>query len=367
MKKMFALMLAAMMLLAMMPAAMAYDAAVLPGETTVDYSMTLNLQNATKLPYDITYTFAAENPTVFQPTGINQDQIAQAVTGVPTLSAVAFTTNDTFVNKVCKKTLTINWQNVTIKEPGIYVWEINKSVDFKGPEADKANQPSNNNATFYLFAYVIEDKGTLKLEQVKLTTDAALSKKFTEFGDTYPATSLSLSLTKYVQGNQGSKNQYFKYTIMLKSPTTTTIDYGTISGHDATVPATFYNEGGTNATTTIDANGNKVITLWLKHGQTATIDGLLFNTTYTIIEDTAGYSVTNIEVLGDTNADTNKDTATVSDTALTTNTNVAYTNEKNATVPTGIELETAAPIVGMILAMAMLALLFVGKRKEEIA
>jgi hypothetical protein len=58
---------------------------------------------------------------------------------------------------------------------------------------------------------------------------------------------------------------------------------------------------------------------------------------------------------------------TVSDTAMITSTQISYTNEKNTTVPTGIELETAAPIVGMILAMAMLALLFVGKRKEEIA
>lgn len=367
MKKMFALLLAAMMLLAMMPAAMAYEPAVLPANTTVNYDMTLTLKDAEKLPYNITYMFSADDPTIFQPTGINEDEIDQAVTGVPSLSNVEFKTTDKFTNKVCTKELVINWSNVTIKEPGIYSWKITKTYAFDGPTSDEANQPSNNNSPFYLFAYVIEDNGTLKLEQVKLTSDETLNDKFTKFGDSYPATTLTLSLSKTVQGNQGSKNQYFKYTISLKSPTTTDVNYGTITGHDDTIPATVYNEGGNNATSTMDESGNKVITLWLKHGQTATISGLLFNTTYTIVEEPAGYEVKTISITGDTAATSNTATATASDTALTTSATVAYTNEKNATVPTGIELETTAPIVGMILAMAMLALMLIGKRKEEMA
>lgn len=44
-----------------------------------------------------------------------------------------------------------------------------------------------------------------------------------------------------------------------------------------------------------------------------------------------------------------------------------YTNDKPFTVPTGISLHTAAPVMGILLAMSLLAILFVGKRKEYVA
>ena len=69
-------------------------------------------------------------------------------------------------------------------------------------------------------------------------------------------------------------------------------------------------------------------------------------------------------ITGDT-ADATANGATASDTALTASTTVAFTNDKQAVVPTGVVLNTSAPLMGLLLAAALLLMINAGKRKFE--
>lgn len=105
-----------------------------------------------------------------------------------------------------------------------------------------------------------------------------------ELTDTYPAKKVDLSVSKTVSGYQGSKDQYFKFTINLTTPTTSTTRTCRISGADTTVPQTAYNSSTTNpGSVTLPTTGS--IDVWLKHGQTVKIEGLPYGTAYSIAPD----------------------------------------------------------------------------------
>lgn len=323
------------------------------------------LTKSSQLDYTITYEFNVGEVVVVEPSFTTP---ALAVTGKPSIGKIEYGPRDTFTNKTCTKNLSIDWSNVSFMEPGVYRWPVTKTGFI---DESAAEQISNNSENNYLYVHVIDNNGNLNIDTVVLSAvdnyeNFEQSNKNQGMEDQYPATTLDLSITKTVTGNQGSKDQYFKFTLTLNVPAAAADKAYTITGLDTSVPATAYHGSKTNESTITTTKGTATIEMWLKHGQTATIKDLIYGSSYTIVEsENAGYGVSS-SVTGDISGVT-YGKETVSDTAMITSTQISYTNEKNTTVPTGIELETAAPIVGMILAMAMLALLFVGKRKEEIA
>ena len=383
MKKLFAFLLACMMLLPTVaafaedgegtdsttPSASVYTP-VTPPENMLSQTHTLTLSDtdATELPYTITYNFSvSEKATIMQPTDIIPANAHMAVTGAPSIAPIIYTPEDNFdANKSCTKNLVIDWSNVGIKEPGVYRWEVTKSFT----DGDAANDPTNNTTTSYLWVYATGSGSELTIASVGYTTDANLQEDEGEdekgpMGDTYPAKTINLTISKNVTGDQGSRDQYFKFTIQLKRPVGAINKECAITGNfDEAVPATAYNNATTNQKK-ITVEEDTTLVLWLKHGQQAILNDLLFGTSYVITEsENNGYSVGTV-IAGDTNnvtkAAENKE---VSDTSLEESTTVAYTNTKNATVPTGIDLQTGAPIMGLLMAAAMMLMLFAGKRKE---
>lgn len=375
MKKMFALMLAAMMLLAMMPAAMAATSAytpVTPGKNSqpdleLDHILTLK-DGLSELFYEITYTFTTGSVGT---TNEGIKNLNSAVSGAPKIAAIVYSSEDNktpahnIASKSYTKPLNVNWEGVSIKEPGVYYWPITKQVT----DTDNIADATNVSNSFYLYVVATDNGGTLKIDSVFLSAVAPNSlagqNSKGDITEEYPAQAVNLTLSKTVAGSQGSKNQYFKFEILLTNPANAAqITYNLSGNYDVSVPATAYNDQQANPETVTP--GTK-LTIWLKDGQNVTINNMLSGTSYTITEsNNDGYEVTSKVREG--NATEIEGTGyEVSDNSLTASTTVAYTNTKEPEIPTGIELETAAPIVGMILAMAMLALLFVGKRKEEIA
>ena len=196
-----------------------------------------------------------------------------------------------------------------------------------------------------------------------LATDAELKNKNSSFTDNYPINTLELSISKTVTGNQGSREQYFKYTVDLGAPGKVNGTYE-IKGITVDVPKTAYNAAVKNPTSVTFEDSKAQVSFWMKHGEAAKIADLLYGTEYTIVEsENAGYEVTSVTT-GDTLVK-ESGAATVSDTSLEVNTTVAFTNNKEATVPTGIVLESGAPIYGLLLAMDLAVVMFIGKRKEE--
>ena len=112
-------------------------------------------------------------------------------------------------------------------------------------------------------------------------------------------------------------------------------------------------------------NGVGSFTIWLKHGQSVTINDMIYGTSYSIVEDgNSGYDVS-AEVTDGHREGFNFEGYTATDESLEENATVTFTNEKENEVPTGISLQTGVAFFGFVLAMGMMMLMFVGKRKEQ--
>ena len=341
---------------------------VTPSNSSINHTMELT-DSPYNLDYTITYSFAAGTPTVKLPTGL---AAADVITGTPAIASVSYGPADDFANAPehkITKSANVDWSGVSFKEPGIYYWEITKTADDGGAPLTL----SNNNDKTYLFAFVTDVDGVLTAAATGLSTTAELNAKV-NFQDQYPATGVDLSVGKTVTGNQGSKEQYFKYDIQITPAGHATRTYQ-ISGYDpaTTVNKSPYNSGATQPTSPVSLTGNtqSTITVWLRHGQTFKIEDLPYGTSYTVTESANdGYTVTTVVTGDNTNSAANDiasgSGSTVTDASLTADTTVQYTNNKEADVPTGISLSNGTAIMGILVAMALLALAFVSKRKGEI-
>ena len=369
MKKLFALLLAVAMMATMMTSAMAAYTAITPATTTIQHSLQLTEETATGLLYDIVYSYAVGAPEILDAAanGIISGSETGAVKGSPSIASITYGPTDAFAtNKTETKDLVIDWSGVEITQPGAYRWEVTQSVATAAPASDKA--PSNAAETFYLFVYVIDNNGTLQSSVVVSKSDTATNdNKTTTLPETYPAKTVDLEISKTVAGNQGSKEQYFPFTVTLVAPNADKMaktTYELSGNYDVTVPATAYNAGTTNLTEVTVENGNAEFTIWLKHGQSVTINDMVYGTDYTIVEGgNAGYTVS-AAVTGADNSG-KFEGYTTKDESLTDNAIVSYTNTKSAEVPTGIVLQSGASFAGIILAMGLMIMMLIGKRKEQ--
>lgn len=387
MKKLFALLLTVVMMASMMVPAMAEGGEegnntvvitkygeITPNDTTVKHSLRLTEADADRLPYDITYNFTVTGPEVMNEKQNGVFAPTNAVTGSPTISSVTYSEEDFFSpdNKTCEKTLTVDWtpenaDPVKIYEPGLYRWTVTQSYSTNAPQA-----PSNC-VTFYLFMYVIDNGGELKYTFIYSMNDKATADKNGTLAETYPAKTLDLTLMKNVSGNQASKDQYFPFTLTLTAPSKVNSNFEyqivatTLGSYDITVPATAYHAGTTNIDKIALSNGETgTFTLWLKHGQSVTIKNLVYGTHYTITEGgNAGYTVKSTITTTETEGTLTQGGNDTADTKMTADATVAYLNTKDVAAPTGISLQSGVAFFGLVLAMGMMMLMFVGKRKEQ--
>lgn len=372
MKKLISLLLAVLMLLAVTAPAMAYEA-VTPSNAKIVHTLTLTEPEATHLAYNITYEFAVtQTPDILLPTGEVDTSIVNksyAVEGYPTIPAAVYTPDSDFdSDKQAQTELTIALDGVKIKEPGIYRWKVTKTKNTNAP-----GDLTNNSDTAYVYVYATHDTATGLSTSVfyssKDITDAGINDNKGNIGDEYPAKTLDLSIAKTVTGNMGSRDQYFKFTVSLTTPTgvsrpaytvTITEEGNPVESYSIPVSAYNSNENLKNPSS-IPANEN-TFDLWLKHGQEATIENLVFDTGYTITETAnTGYDVS-WTVNNSAATESSTATGTLTDTAAA----IAFTNNKQSEVPTGIELQTIAPIMGILLAAGMMMILFAGKKKETV-
>ena len=365
MKKLFALLLTVCMMASMMVPAMAdYNGKTehTPSNSKINHSLQLTQSEATSLLYNITYNFTVKDVEVVgaEDNGVTNDANL-AVTGKPVIynaavtprvdNSVTYGPSDTFdSNKTTTKELTVDWSGVKVNEPGIYRWKIEQEFDHDAPL-----DPSNASAEFYLFLYVTDNAGELNSTAIlsKSTTIDPQTKNST-LGETYPAKTIDLTIKKLVDGNQASKDQYFPFDIKLTAPGTTattftyTIQAAELESYDETVPATAYHPATTNPTTIkVEGGTTGTFRLWLKHNQSVVINDIVYGSTYTITDTASGKGMT------------------VTDSSMEANALVTYTNTKSTQVPTGISLQSGVAFFGLVLAMGMMMLLFVGKRKEQ--
>lgn len=373
MKRIVALAIGLALILSMMVVpALADYTPVTPADSTFTHTLTLT-DDATALNYTITYHFTVDDVTVVKPSDIHT--VASAVTGKPAIADITYNTSSTFIgtpHPVATTLQAIDWSGVTIKEPGIYRWQVAKEKTVDGTPGQKA---TNLSSTLYLWAYATDNGGTLQVSTTGITSVMALNDDSGNakgpYNDNYPENKVALTLTKTVGGSMGSKDQYFKFTIRLKAPSGTAPLQYDISGaptYELSVPATAYHSAQTNpdkVEVRSDTPSNLVV--WLKHGQGITINGLPVGTDYTIIEsENLNYTVS-ATVSGDITGVTNNagTSSGVSDSGLSENATVAYKNEKDVSTPTGINVQVGAPVMGILLVAGLMLIVVIGKRRKE--
>lgn len=284
--------------------------------------------------------------------------------------------------KYARKDVTVDLSGISFNEPGVYRYVITEVAN-----ADNAANGISNDAdeTRILDVYVVDDAdhvGTLKVEGYVLQNGDATGavkkdgtgavEKSKGFANKY--TTNDLTISKKVEGNQASRDEYFKMTVTLSGIANNVydIDY---TNADATTKINAINTAEIKqpATIKVGANGSVTQDFWLQNGQSIVIKGVTANASYTVAEDKAvvdaeAYTPT-AAVTGD---DAKKDGTkiamdgnyAVTDDALTADATVAFTNTKNGTIPTGI-IMSVAPYAAIVLLGGAGATIVMRKKKEE--
>ena len=306
--------------------------------------------------------------------------------------------------------VTVDFTGVTFSEPGVYRWVISEAAMTSAQQ--ELGFTADPDATRVLDVYV-RDKGTVDASSQKweleivgyvlhnnetyqpsdnaTATEPDLSNASTKaIGYTNSFDTYNLSFSNQISGNQASRDKYFKYTVTIEEAGVGTKMYvdianadGTVESNGATLDAyeglTNPNSFETDATNqryiVTDANATVTKDFYLQHGQSVTIKGLPVNSKYTIVEVAEDYDPS-AEITGDTvsgktgsniiipaeSAGTSSTTLTVTDTDMTADTSIAFTNERLGTIPTGV-LTSVLP--GMVIIMISAAGFFILRKKGE--
>ena len=351
----------------------AYGDGVVSSNSTFKHKLTLT-EDPYTLGYNIAYKFTVEgDPKGIWPNSGETYDATGFVTGNPVISSVAYHPGDAFPNGVKETTATVDWSHVTFYEPGNYYWKIKEAVDTDNTDSNIPEGKLDDDPKYYYIWAAVTDKnldGKLEVEIGQLCDVENLTHK-EDPERQFPATTVNLTVKKTVTGNQGSRDQYFPFAITIYEGDGVSLSHtykvtGNFSTTDQVKSSPYNKNDNVNQPTNeIDAR-TKPFIIWLKHGEDFKIEGLPYGCGYKIEETAAGYTtITNVE--GDTDCNKSTDNKIVDDSSLTAinGTIVAFTNNRDADVPTGVYLETCAPVLGLILAAVLLTLVFGLKRREE--
>ena len=190
------------------------------------------------------------------------------------------------------------------------------------------------------------------------------------FLNTYDSADLTISKT--VTGNQGSRDEYFAFTIKLKTNETISVIADglefNVTGQNkspqtnaATSYITEIMQTANNIDTLTGAQLKDGYTLYLQHGDSVTLSGLISGCDFEIVEANNYYTVST--VLSKEGVDATGSEATVTGT-LDVDTTVAYTNKKTGTIPTGVILSVAPWCIAGIVIIAGVAFFAIRSRKR---
>lgn len=405
--------IAASMLAAMPASAASYDATKHARGGTTSIQKYLVLDKDAEVPtatFNYTITPGAEkkydeNNSIAAYAGI----MPSGTTGIT--GKVSFAAGDTTVNgaaddgitnstdkKYVKKGFDLNFSGVSFPEPGVYRYVLTE---------DKAGDTDNlgagikhvGNYQKTLDVYVTDNDGTLGVERYILynskiesapdinnnaelddkvnRTDTTNTAKTDGFVNEYE--SKSLSFAKKVEGNQGSKDKYFKFTVKIKNASGANLKV--LMDNAETAPtvnnATVYTEAVMAAANGIDENSTvagqqlviidndeKTYDFYLQNGQYITLEGLPKGATYIVSEDAEEYTAADGATFGtgtSANAFTDNKTGNIGDNDVKT----GFTNTKDGTIPTGVILSIAGPAVLGIAVVGGIVYMTLKRKKEE--
>lgn len=208
--------------------------------------------------------------------------------------------------------------------------------------------------------------------------DTTIVPKLTDKTDgfTNEYNSKDLAFKKEVTGNQASRDKYFEFTVELKDVNDD--DVFTVSlvddSNDATNDGNADSTSGTNAATIADNQGKSNPTtltgeelkagakFYLQHGQHIVIRGIAPNATYTVTENAEDYKSTASAVTDYTDPTKGTIGTIAGDNKMV---KTSYLNTRDGLIPTGILTVVGPAVVLILLAVAGLSIVMIGKRRKE--
>ena len=344
---------------------------------------------------------------------------AAGVTGTPTISDPAFTsdttTTPTYDNvqtadngklnldtgkKYAAKTVTVDFSGVTFPEPGIYRYVVTEAAATGAYSHDTQNtggtaltryldvyvtDSNDGNGTLTVSSYVLhKEDGTVNANATSgsgdvQTAGAAVADKSASYVNEYATKDLAFS--KKVEGNQASRDKYFKYTVTISGLTegdTYTVDLSnavaSISANPNNATTAITSAVTQPATLTVAANATSITQdFYLQHGQSIKILGLPTTATYTVVEAEEDYTKTATNDLvavaaQGTQGDPDYVAAKIYDDNYTGTMNtdkyVGYTNTRNGIIPTGV-IMTIAPFAIGICVFGAIIIFIICRRKRR--
>ena len=367
--------------------------------TSPTVSFTYTLASGTAIPAtDTTHEIkAGPDGAVFASTGgtsmtvvFAPDDALTPESSAPSGSTIQFATADTSDEAYVEKDITVDLSGVTFPAAGIYRYIITEQT----PEATGITYDSVNKRYIDVFVHKYDqgedDKYVAYTAIVKLNDGAPdtegkadAATKSTGFTNRYATGNLSFS--KEVTGNQSSFNQYFKFTVKLTGSLSTVSGDthvklgGVFDAKPAESMATVYDGdvmARANSIETFDDEGESIYTkrsyvtlsqliegkdFYLKGGQSISLTGLPTGMGYVVTEVEEDYTPS-VEVTGD--EDCSKNENSVTDSALTQNTNLAFINERSGIIPaTGVAAAFALPVAVLLAGIAGIVLLVLKRLK----
>lgn len=220
---------------------------------------------------------------------------------------------------------------------GIYTYEIAEVVD---DDARTAGVTYNTQKLLLKVTVIQTEDGRIRVAAVHLGDENG--DKVGQMVNTYAAG--TLDVTKTVAGLMGDRNKPFHFTVTLTRPAGLVMG-STIGFTVAGVEQTF--------TPVWDNNGRCTVEFDLKHGQTASLTNLPYGMTYTVAENDYTDS-------GYTTAQTG-DSGTIGAGSVT----AAFTNTKGGNVDAGVLLDSAPYALLLVMALSGGAVLLLRRTRRS--
>ena len=296
---------------------------------------------------NIEFSYAITAGTAKQAQGSNIEIYAgndtNKVTGTPTIGTASFSvgqttyettqdventniqnkTNGSTLNKdnitlesnekYARSKININFTSVSFKEPGVYRYIITENasdnpaitMDSDSTRTLDVYVEADGESALRIAGYVLHNGDNTDIPEEYATGEP--STKANGFVNRY--NTKAIQIAKVVTGNQASHDEYFEFTLQISDAVANTVYTVDLTNADPTTKTNAINtEAKTNPSTiTVGNDGTVTTKFYLQGGQNVTINGLGYNTKYSISEDKTtmtneGYKATSITVVTDADA-----------------------------------------------------------------
>ena len=354
--------------------------------TYTQFNKYLVVDEDTNIPA-ISFDFTVAPGTAVEATSTTPAILAGV--GTPTIATVTFTNGQetsttqpesglTLASgkKFAVQTATVDFSGVTFTEPGVYRYVITEQVTAGAKAVTYDTQATTPGSKVrYLDVYVADVNNALTVrsyvmhETTTVVANNDADGKADDKSSSYvnEISTKDLEFGKEVTGNQGSKDKYFEFQLVISNAqanTTYSIDLTSAEASPTATDATSYSSMTNPASFTTNGNGDATITFYLKDGQYIKIPGLPDGYGYTLTETAEDYASS-----ATISADNGKDGVAYSDdvtgTNVSTDIKTGFTNDRTGIIPTGVIMTIAPFAIGICVFGAVFIFIICRKKRRS--